>query len=589
MLKNAALKTILILVVSVLTSVIFLFVYNHYLLDRSLANLRVSLKVVEKAKSLEEVKKIRSILQDAFVMEVTAGDFDLAAAEKKEISEKGLEMAARPTRFENEIYMSNLSSATKIDYAGNIAENISEQDQLEDLRYFIEDVITQKTKNQSVVISNLEKLIIGLSPQKREESKSGLNSRIESAKKQLLGYSGRQRQEKLLEIARLYLKLKDWDSCYDYLNKTLELGSQNYSGLKAQFYLAILYKLKDKPQDSLVIFERIRKALPKEWKMFAYYQEADSLDVMGQKEKAISVLEEAFDQDYSSEISQVAKLRAAHTYLYDLDDPESARRVFNELKAKISTAKEKGTEKERTSEAKISTYIDKKMTQNISKRYREEAYELLKVGYSKSKSINYLEALKKFNLALRDNEDDPLVISGKALTFYLIGQHQEAIEEARKAKEIAPDDVIVLVNLGFIYYNVGMLDEAIAEYRKALKIRPDSALINYNLGTLYVLSGELSKAGFYLERSLEINPDFAYPHNNLGYLSWIKGGYGEAKRWLEKAIAFKEDYVDGRYNLGIVLYILGKYDSAEEEFLKVRALEPSYKRTEWYLSEINKK
>lgn len=591
MFKKIISKASLTLITALLLAVAFLFVYNRYLLDRSLSNLRMSLKAVEKIGNLEEVKKIKDVLKNTFVMEISAGNFDLAMAEKEDVS--GLPKEAETiAQSENKIFTAKLSIATKLDYIEDIVENISEQKQIEDIKYFIEDIIAQKVKDKPFFVSNLEKFIVEFFPQPRQEKFDNLKSRLESLKQQLANYSGRQLQEKMLEVARLYLRMGQWDESHVYLNKTLLLGSQNYSGLKAQFYLAVLYKLKGNHQDSLLVFQKIKDILPKEWKMFSYYQEADSLAALGDKIEAVNLLEQAFDKNPDSEISQVAKFRAAYTYLYDLNEPEKARRAFKELKDKttaLEKEKEAATGQKELEKSKFSFYATEKIIKDICSKYREEGYQLLKQGYTDFESIKYLEALDKFNLALKDNDQDSLAVSGKGLTLYFIGKHEQAIEESRKAKEISPDNVIVLVNSGFIYYNVGMLEEALGEYRAALKIKPNSALINYNLGTLYILSGELNKAGFHLAKSIEINPDFAYPLNNLGYLSWLKGGYGEAKRWLEKAIAFKDDYVDGRYNLAIVLFILGKYDAAQEEFLKVEELVPGYKKTGWYLNEIKKK
>ncbi|MBP7087703.1 MAG: tetratricopeptide repeat protein [Candidatus Omnitrophica bacterium] len=590
MVKKIASKASLTLMLSFLLAVAFLFIYNRYLLDKSLSNLRISLKVIEKAGNFEEVKKIKDILKDTFIMEISAGNFDLARAEKEDVS-GGPKARGLTAQDENKIFTDKLSIATKLDYIEDIVEGISEQKQIEDIKYFIEDIIAQKIKEKPLFVANLEKFIVEFFPQPRQEKFDNLKNQVESLKQQLANYSGRQLQEKILEIARMYLRMGEWDESQTYLNKTLLLGSQNYSGLKAQFYLAVLYKLKGNYQDSLLVFQKIKDILPLEWKMFSYYQEADSLAALGDKVKAVNVLEQAFDKNPDSEISQVAKFRAAYTYLYDLNDPEKARQAFKELKDKITVEEDKGktTDQKELEKLKISFYAAEKIIKDICNKYREEGYQLLKQGYTKFDSIKYLEALDKFNLALKDDNQDPLAISGKSLALYFIGKREEAIQESRRAKEISPNDAIVLVNLGFIYYNVGMLEEAVGEYRAALKIKPNSALINYNLGTLYILSGDLNRAGFHLERSIEINPDFAYPLNNLGYLSWLQGGYGEAKRWLEKAIAFKDDYVDGRYNLAIVLFILGKYDAAQEEFLKVEELSPGYKKTGWYLSEIKKK
>ncbi|MCM8787713.1 MAG: tetratricopeptide repeat protein, partial [Candidatus Omnitrophica bacterium] len=127
------------------------------------------------------------------------------------------------------------------------------------------------------------------------------------------------------------------------------------------------------------------------------------------------------------------------------------------------------------------------------------------------------------------------------------------------------------------------------EYKKTLSILKKSSLINYNLGTLYLNQNDLVKAIEYFKKAINDNIYFPYPYNNLGYLLWLKGSYNEAQINFEKAISLKTDFVEAHYNLGVLFFTIDKFTEAKKEFLIVQKLIPNYKRTNFFLEEIEKR
>ena len=55
---------------------VFFIGYNNYLLDKTLSNLKVSLKQLDKEKGQRIAESVRDILDDTFIMEIARKDLD---------------------------------------------------------------------------------------------------------------------------------------------------------------------------------------------------------------------------------------------------------------------------------------------------------------------------------------------------------------------------------------------------------------------------------------------------------------------------------------------------------------------------------
>jgi tetratricopeptide (TPR) repeat protein len=368
-----------------------------------------------------------------------------------------------------------------------------------------------------------------------------------------------------------------------------------------------VYKFQGDYSRAKDMFSEIKEDASPDLAPFASYQAADCLYRMGKRDEAIALMKEAFAKDFTSEVNQIAQLRVGYIYLYDIGDIAKAYEEFGRLQSlavesngfiylmeagkKIFKGFMKPTEL--AAYSKLNAFVNKNNVPAVAKKFRDigfqaliEGYTLLRHNNSSAAVVQFKDALQNFNLALKFNSSDAFSHSGKGLASFYLNDKEEAIREAKMAKELLPRSPAILANLAFVYYHLGMLDEAIVEYKKAALLSPDSSFLLYNLGTIYIFKNELVKAITYLTQAIRFNPRFPYPYNNLGYLLWLKGAYKEAKINLEKAISLKPDYVDAHYNLAVLLFTLGEYRQAREEFLRVEALQPSYKQTANYLKEI---
>lgn len=578
--KIVFIKTFLPLFIVFLLATAFFLSYNHYLLDRSLVNLKVSLDKLKKAENLEEVKKIKDILDDTFLMEVARGEIDA-------------------------------TSLAKIEFTAQIIDKISEISQREDARYFLENMIKEREEKKNPLVRMFDHLAANIIPREREENIGIVKRQIEKLKKELSSYKGRELQEQYLNLAKLHMRLKDWKEASIHLNKIIKIEPETLVAQKANFYLGLIYKLNGEYQKAVDSFSKVKEKIPGELGNFSHYEQGDSLYRMGRVKEAIEVFTEIFKKDPHSELNQVSQFRAGYIQFYDLgrEAEEALREKPKEIPESVTyapseeaTVGEIKVDLKRTEKAYgvfqqiVDIVPESKFIPEIARIYREKGFQLLKEGYKhwererfKSAENFFHLGKEQFELAIELNSKDGISHSGRALAFYFLGEQEEALRAAKKGKELAPSDPEVLSNLGFVYAGLGMLDEAIIEHLEALKIFPVSDALNYNLGTLYALRGNYSQAFIYLKKAIEINPKPPYPYNNLGYTLWREGRYKEAKEEFQKGLKAYPEYIKARYNLGVLFYNLGQLDRAQEEFERVKSAEPSYRKTSWYLDEIKKR
>lgn len=91
----------------------------------------------------------------------------------------------------------------------------------------------------------------------------------------------------------------------------------------------------------------------------------------------------------------------------------------------------------------------------------------------------------------------------------------QAIASFQKAIEIEPKYTDAHYNLAVTYYNLGQLEEARKEYEVVLGLRPQDVDALNNLGTILARGGELEMAKEMFDKALGIDSGFALTHRNL--------------------------------------------------------------------------
>jgi tetratricopeptide (TPR) repeat protein len=126
-----------------------------------------------------------------------------------------------------------------------------------------------------------------------------------------------------------------------------------------------------------------------------------------------------------------------------------------------------------------------------------DARHRLMVAYAMMEDFNNLKILAEQTLAMTPN--DPV-----ALKYINVSSNQVEIKDEN-----------FYINKGLSYYNLGNYEEAINVWKEILKINPQSAIAYNNIGSAYNMMKKWDEAIPYFNKALELNPEFQLAKNNL--------------------------------------------------------------------------
>jgi tetratricopeptide (TPR) repeat protein len=147
-----------------------------------------------------------------------------------------------------------------------------------------------------------------------------------------------------------------------------------------------------------------------------------------------------------------------------------------------------------------------------------EPHMLLGTIYDIQKRFDLSE--KHYRAALAANPE--FAPAANNLAYLLVSQNKnldEALNFARKAKELLSQDPSVMDTLGFVYYKKGLYDSAIGEFTDSLEKNADNPIVHYHLGLAYYKKGEGERAKIQLQKALGLDQEFDGADNARKILS----------------------------------------------------------------------
>lgn len=135
-----------------------------------------------------------------------------------------------------------------------------------------------------------------------------------------------------------------------------------------------------------------------------------------------------------------------------------------------------------------------------------DARHRLMTAYAMVEDYSNLKILAEQTLAMAPN--DPV-----ALKYINVSSNQVEIKDEN-----------FYINKGLSYYNLGNYEEAINVWKEILKINPQSAIAYNNIGSAYNMMKRWDEAIPYFYKALEINPEFQLAKNNLQVALNAKAG-----------------------------------------------------------------
>jgi tetratricopeptide (TPR) repeat protein len=182
-------------------------------------------------------------------------------------------------------------------------------------------------------------------------------------------------------------------------------------------------------------------------------------------------------------------------------------------------------------------YIPEKDARTISKSYVMKALEIdpnLAEAHTTLASIKMNEwdwegAKREYERAIQLNPNYATAYQWYANYFsYIKGQHEEAVNMAKRARELDPLSPVVNQNVGRRFYIARQYDQAIEEINKALQIAPDFFPSHRVLGLAYLAKGMNSEAIEELKRAVDLSGGSLDPFARLGYAYAVAGNKEKA-------------------------------------------------------------
>jgi tetratricopeptide (TPR) repeat protein len=143
--------------------------------------------------------------------------------------------------------------------------------------------------------------------------------------------------------------------------------------------------------------------------------------------------------------------------------------------------------------------------------------------------------------------------------------HVQAVEELKKALDLAPDSVREQINYGLALLRAGQTDAGVAELLLAQKADPRIPHTWFNLGIAYKRAGDYDKAIEQLRGMLRLVPNEPITHYNLGAVLRAKGDTQAALAEFLIAEKLNPNLAGPHFQLFTIHQRAGDHDAAAHE------------------------
>ena len=155
-------------------------------------------------------------------------------------------------------------------------------------------------------------------------------------------------------------------------------------------------------------------------------------------------------------------------------------------------------------ETKNQFIIDKIMSKSMSNKVEK----LMAQAFECVEYENFFDALKLYDLALKENPDNVNILIDKGATLQNMGKLKLAIRSYDKALEISPENIDALLNKGSTLHSDEKYLQAIECYDSVLKIDKKCAIALAYKGLSLGEMGELKAAIKYFKKALSIDKHY---------------------------------------------------------------------------------
>jgi len=150
------------------------------------------------------------------------------------------------------------------------------------------------------------------------------------------------------------------------------------------------------------------------------------------------------------------------------------------------------------------------------------------------------EAVEELKKALDLAPDSPRERLNYGLALLKAGKIAEGVRELEAVQKQAPEIPHTWFNLGIVLKQDSEYEKALPQFERMAALVPDEPVTQYNLGVLYKLAEKPDLALRHFERAADLNPYFAAPRFQLFNAYRQAGRTGEAARRKQEYDAIKE-------------------------------------------------
>jgi tetratricopeptide (TPR) repeat protein len=182
----------------------------------------------------------------------------------------------------------------------------------------------------------------------------------------------------------------------------------------------------------------------------------------------------------------------------------------------------------------------------------------------------YTQAEEAF-LKAKSIVDESCASCGLGMTYNLLGRHDAAEKQFKRAISLDAGDVCPYDQSGRMYYNLGRYPEAIAVFKRALTLSPRYGTYMY-LGNSYVYAREYESGVDTYKKAIQLNPKDVRAHIQLGIAYDYLRRFENAAAEYEQAIKLDPVNETARYSAIGAYMSLHKKTAALEHYEELRKI-----------------
>lgn len=186
------------------------------------------------------------------------------------------------------------------------------------------------------------------------------------------------------------------------------------------------------------------------------------------------------------------------------------------------------------------------------------------------------QALKLFQLAVRDNPNDASTQYNLGTLYLMKGMPTTARQPIERALQLRPNYPEAKINLGIIAAQEGRPQDAQNYFEEAIRQNSNNASALMSLGTLYRLQGRFAEAQGPLEQALRSDPEDPKANYELGMLFAQQGNNERAQQYLQEALRLRPDFPEALNNMGIVYWGTQHLEVAIKTFQECIRVSPDF-------------